>query len=279
MERTPGNPDINIGLIDGAVATGHPDLLQQRLREVSVSAGATCVQIGSAACLHGTFVAGILAARRGSPAPAICPGCTLLIRPVFAETGSGREQVPSATPQELAMAIIDCVDAGARIINLSLALDQPSAGGQKALDDAFEHAVRRGVIVVAAAGNQGAMGSSAITRHPWIIPVAGCCLRGWPMNELNLGGSIGRRGLSAPGEGVTSLGSQGQPHTIRGTSVAAPFVAGAIALLWSLFPAASAAQIKLAVTNAWTVRRAAVVPPLLNAEAAYQTLVQTNSRR
>ncbi len=161
MERTPGNPDINIGLIDGAVATGHPDLLQQRLREVSVSAGATCVQIGSAACLHGTFVAGILAARRGSPAPAICPGCTLLIRPVFAETGSGREQVPSATPQELAMAIIDCVDAGARIINLSLALDQPSAGGQQALDDAFEHAVRRGVIVVAAAGNQGAMGSSA----------------------------------------------------------------------------------------------------------------------
>jgi hypothetical protein len=44
------------------------------------------------------------------------------------------------------------------------------------------------------------------------------------MRESNLGGSIGRRGLGAPGDGVTSLGTGGEPLTLGGTSVAAPFV-------------------------------------------------------
>ena len=99
------------------------------------------------------------------------------------------------------------------------------------------------------------------------------------MNDSNLGGSIGRRGLSAPGDGVTSLGAEGQPLTLGGTSVAAPFVTGTIALLWSEFPAATAAQVKLAVTQASASRRVSVVPPLLDAEAAYQTLSMANARR
>ena len=67
---------------------------------------------------------------------------------------------------------------GARIINLSLALAQRSTRGEQALEEALNQAVRRGVIVVAAAGNQGTLGSSAITRHPWVIPVVACDLRG-----------------------------------------------------------------------------------------------------
>jgi len=185
--------------------------------------------------------------------------------------------MPSATPQELAAAIIDCIDAGARIINLSLALAQPSTKGEHALAEALDHSVRRGVIVAAAAGNQGTLGSSAITRHPWVIPVVGCDLRGRPITESNLGSSIGRRGLSAPGDEITSLGAEGQALTLGGTSVAVPFVTAAIALLWSEFPSASAAEIKLAVVQASTPRRAAVVPPLLDAEAAYRTLARANA--
>ena len=279
MERATGSPEVKIGLIDGPVVTQHPDLAGERLREIPGKNGATCTQANSTACLHGTFVAGILSAKRNSPAPAICPDCTLLIRPIFAETTSGREHMPSATPQELAAAIIECIDAGARVINLSLALAQPSIKGEQALEEALNQAIRRGVIVVAAAGNQGTLGSSAITRHPWVIPVVACDLAGRPMNESNLGGSIGRRGLSAPGDGVTSLGAEGQPLTLGGTSVAAPFVTGAIALLWSEFPTASAAQIKLAVTQAGAPRRASVVPPLLDAMAAFQVLSMANERR
>lgn len=278
MERSSGSPDVKIGLIDGPVVARHADLASENLREIPGTNGATCTQVNSAACLHGTFVAGILAAKRNSPAPAICPNCTLLIRPIFAEAASGREPMPSATPQELAAAIIACIDAGAWVINLSLALAQPSTKGEQALDEALNQAVRRGVLVVAAAGNQGTLGSSAITRHQWVIPVVACDLRGQPMNESNLGNSIGRRGLRAPGDGITSLGSDGQPITLGGTSVAAPFVTGAIALLWSEFPAASAAEVKHRITNSYGRRQAAVTPPLLDAWAAYTTL-QTYARR
>ena len=206
------------------------------------------------------------------PPPPFAPNCTLLVRPIFAEATSGREHMPSATPKELAAAIIECIDAGARVINLSLALAQPSTKGEQSLEEALNQAVRRGVIVVAAAGNQGTIGSSAITRHPWVIPVVACDIRGRPMNESNLGSSIGRRGLRAPGDGITSLGAEGQSLTLGGTSVAVPFVTGATALLWSAFPSATAAHIKLAVTQASTPRRASVVPPLLDAAAAYQVL-------
>ena len=279
MARTSGSPDVTIGLIDGPVVTQHPDLAGEHLHEIPGKNGGTCTQAISTACLHGTFVAGILSAKRNSPTPAICPNCTLLIRPIFAETTSERDHMPSATPPELAAAIIESINAGARVINLSLGLAQPSTSGEQALDEALNHAVRRGVIVVAAAGNQGTLGSSAITRHPWVIPVVACTLAGRPTNESNLGSSIGRRGVRAPGEDITSLGAEGHSLTLGGTSVAVPFVTGTIALLWSEFPSATAAQIKLALTHASTSHRATVVPPLLDAEAAYQILLTANSRR
>ncbi len=279
MGRTGGNPTVKIGLIDGPVAAQHPDLVSEYLRDISGNNGAACTQASSTACLHGTFVAGILSAKRNSPAPAICPDCTLLIRPIFTEAISGREQMPSATPLELATAIRECIDAGARVINLSLSLAQPSTKGEQALEAALNWAISHGVIVVAAAGNQGTLGSSAITRHPWVIPVVACDIRGRPMNDSNLGGSIGKRGLRAPGDDITSLGTEGESLALGGTSVAVPFVTGTIALLWSEFPAATAAQIQLAVTQASVARRAAVVPPLLNAEAAFQSLLTANVRR
>ncbi len=279
MERTSGRPEVKIGLIDGPVVTHHADFAGGRFQEIPGDKSATCNQADNAVCVHGTFVAGILSARRGSPAPAICPNCTLLIRPVFKEMTSGSQSIPSSTPKELAAAILDCIEAGARVINLSLALMRPSINGEPALEEALNRAIGRGVIVVAAAGNQGAVVGSAITRHPWVIPVVGCDNEGRPTNDSNLGGSIGKRGLRAPGAGVTSLSAQGQSFTSGGTSVAAPFVTGAIALLWSENPGASAAQIKLAVTQAFAPRRPSVIPPLLNAEAAYRSLTITVAER
>lgn len=279
MQRTSGNPEVKIGLIDGPVMTQHPDLSSGQFLDISGKSGDSCTQVTSAACLHGTFIAGILSAKRDSAAPAICPGCTLLIRPIFTETTAGLDQMPSATPTELAAAILECLDAGARVINLSLALMQPSRKGEQTLTEAIDQAIRHGALIVAAAGNQGTLGSSIITRHPWVIPVAACDLHGRPMHESNLGNSIGTRGLSAPGDAITSLSTAGPPVTLRGTSVAVPFVTGAVALLWSEFPLATAAHIKLAMIQATATRRASVVPPLLDAAAAYHSLSRTNARR
>jgi subtilisin family serine protease len=278
MERTSGRREIVIGLLDGPVAVTHPDLVGANLRELPGKQGGTSAQASSAACLHGTFVAGVLCAQRGASAPAICPGCTLLIRPIFLETIATSGQMPSATPDALAAAIIETIEAGARVLNLSMALAQPSTRSERALEEALDYAVSRGVIPVAAAGNQGTLGSTAITRHPWVLPVGACDPQGRPIGASNLGSSLGRRGLMAPGEAITSLGAHGPPLTLGGTSAATPFVTGTIALLWSEFPAATAAEVRHAVTQASAPRRPTVVPPLLDAWGAYH-LMQTVVRR
>jgi subtilisin family serine protease len=270
MERSQGHPGVTIALIDGPVAVDHPDLADAIIREIPGKLEGTCSTPNDmVACSHGTFVAGILFARRGSVAPAICPKCTLLIRPIFAEAQRQQPLMPKASPEELAEAIIDSVRAGARIINLSSAFQHVSLKGKTMLTEALNYAARCGTIIVAAAGNQGTVGSSAITCHSWVIPVAACNIQGTPLNESNLGISIGRRGLSAPGTNIVSLGTDRNPRTFGGTSAATPFVTGAIALLWSEFPHAPASQIRWAVTQLGAQKRETIAPPLLDAWAAY----------
>src|SRR4051812_33570298 len=104
MEFTSGRPEIVVGLIDGPVDINHPDFAGANIRELPGTLPGKCFQANSAACMHGTFVAGILCAKRNSAAPAICPGCTLLVRPIFAEMAQESGLIPSATPQELAAA-------------------------------------------------------------------------------------------------------------------------------------------------------------------------------
>ncbi|MBV8119995.1 MAG: S8 family serine peptidase [Alphaproteobacteria bacterium] len=277
MARSSGRPEIAIGLIDGPVRLDHPDLAAENISEVLGKLPAACADAGDAACAHGTFIAGILVARRMSVAPAICPGCSLLVRPIFSEATAIGQQMPSASAGELADAIVDVVGAGARVINLSAALQGPSPRGENSLQEALDFALHRGVVVVAAAGNQGAVGGSVITRHPWVIPVVAYDLRGRPMDLSNLGPSIGRSGLGAPGEAVTSLGATAEPLTLGGTSAATPFVTGAVALTWSEFPGASAAEVRSAVTQAAAPRRTTIVPPLLNAWTSYQTMSRARS--
>jgi subtilisin family serine protease len=279
MDLTSGRPEIVIALIDGPVALNLPDFIGAKIREIPGKLRGTCDRAGALACLHGTFVAGMLAARRGSPAPAISPGCTLLLRPIFADSSSGQGDMPSATPEALADAITDSVKAGARLINLSSALLRSSPEGDRMTEEALNYAASRGVITIAAAGNQGTVGSSSITRHPWVIPVAACNVSGQILSQSNLARSIGHRGLCAPGEGVTSLGADGKPQTLGGTSAAAPFVTGAIALIWSEFPSARANEIKLAITHSSRPRRPALAPPLLNAWAAYQAMASASAGR
>ena len=278
MEQTVGREEIVVGLLDGPVAVDHPDLRKEAIRSISGTLQAECAQLSNAACEHGTFVAGILTAKRGTAAPAICPGCTLLLRPIFSEAPFANGESPSATPDELAVAIIETIDAGARVLNLSAALAYPSSADQRSIQEALLYALVRGVIVVAAAGNQAALGTTTITRHPWTIPVVSYDLEGMPRAQSNFGSSIGRRGLGAPGQNITSLGIQGASLTSGGTSVAAPFVTGAVALLWSEFPDATAAHIRLAVTTAHSAQRTTIIPPLLDAWAAYQAMMGDSRR-
>ena len=269
MALTSGQRDIRIGLIDGPVMADHPELAGAAIELLTRSGWATK---NDGAFHHATSVAGILVARRGSVAPAICPDATLLVCPIFSFAS---HPAGAAAPDELASAIVETIDAGARILNLSLALAPTTATAGRQLQEALNYAFHRGLIVVAAAGNQGTIGSSVITRHPSVIPVVAYDLQAHPGLGSNLGHSIGQRGVGAPGEGVTSLGADSDSRRFGGTSAAAAIVTGTIALLWSEYPEAAAADMLYAVTKS-TARRVSVVPPLLNAWAAFEMLRTTS---
>jgi hypothetical protein len=127
MERTLGNPRVRIGLIDGPVLSHHPELATDHIHLLRKDR--SCASGNRLACQHGTFVAGVLSARRGTTAPAICPDCTLLVYPIFSETRSDM-YTPSTTSNELATAILACIDAGANVLNqiLHLAVELRAPG-------------------------------------------------------------------------------------------------------------------------------------------------------
>ncbi|MFI7099509.1 S8 family serine peptidase [Streptomyces sp. NPDC050161] len=269
MARTPGRPSVVVGLIDGRVALDHPAFAGHPVRQPHPAAGTGGCRRADVCCTHGTAVAGIIAASRG-----VCPHCTLVSRPLFTDRpadGGPATCLSGVRTGELAEAITETVDAGAHVLNLSMAQPAPSGLRDRTLETALDHAANQGMILVVAAGNQGRTGSSVLTDHPWVIPVTAYDRAGRPMPQSNLSASIGRHGVGAPGDRIPGPGLDGRPFLLSGTSAAAPFVTGTVALLRSAFPAATAAAVRYAITHG-PGRRRSVSPPLLNAWAAYTAL-------
>ena len=271
VEITAGMPEVVVGLVDGTVDIDHPDLAHDRLRALpSTPAGCTS---RDASCVHGTFVAGLLASRRTTESPGICPGCTFLLRPVFgADTTAST--MPSATPHELAAAMLECIENGARVVNVSATLTASRADDQGGLSRVLDLAARRDVLVVVAGGNQALITGSALTRHPWALPVIAHSRSGRPMPDATLGASIGRRGVGAPGDEVLGLAPGGRKLRLSGSSVAAPYATGTAALLWSEFPDVPAGEIRWALTAGGARRARGVAPPPLDAWVAYRRLAE-----
>jgi subtilisin family serine protease len=143
MELTIGRPEIVIGLIDGPVFIRERNGWSNNIvQQVSSGAPSMCARPSSAACVHGTFIASVLSANRGASAPAICPGCTLLLHAIFPEAVTGTESMPSASADQLAAAIVDTVNAGARVLNMSVGLFQPSSKDERPMQLALDYAAR-----------------------------------------------------------------------------------------------------------------------------------------
>lgn len=272
LTATQGHPDIVIGMIDGPVATSHPALQEADMQHLpTAQTQGVCEVEDSLACVHGTFIAGVLSAHRASDAPGLCPDCRVIVRPIFCEEGADRPACPLVTPTELATAIRETMDAGARIINLSVGSDMAPFETEPSLQAALDTAQQRGVLVVVAAGNQNQLGAVPLFKHPWVIPVVACDANGRMDNSSNLGASIARQGLMAPGVGVTSTAASGDYTTLQGSSMAVPFVTGTLALLWSLHPNVPAGVLRRAILQP-TRKRQHLVPPLLHADSSWRTL-------
>jgi len=301
MQITEGDPNVTIGLIDGPIDLNHPAFESSKIKAVRESQMIECKTADSLACRHGTFVSGILCSKRGLSAPAICPGCTLLLRPIFLDklklytknntnkysnTKRGNQDnglyLPAGSLEELSEAILETVDSGANIINLSLGLSNSSLTFHSKVQEAYDYARKKNVIIVAAAGNLGNIGGLSLIENEWVIPVASCDEFGKLNLFSNIGNSIGTRGLLSPGTNITSTYSGKALYTqMSGTSFAAPFVTGALALLWSIFSKASADQLVYSIRNRNSFKNniRSIIPKLLNAEDAFYKLrnIHTNS--
>ena len=131
MLLTQGRADIAITLIDGPVNTGLSTFETSMIRDISSHGAGKCGRTYTFACQHGTLVAGVLVGKRGAGAPAICPGCTLLLRPIFDHSDGDPYGMPTASAEILAAAITEAIMAGTRIINLSCGIGRCS-GREKA---------------------------------------------------------------------------------------------------------------------------------------------------
>ncbi|MGW4229441.1 S8 family peptidase [Streptomyces sp. NPDC004980] len=264
MAKTTGTPSVNVGLIDGPISE-HLELKESNIRHLRSYKAPP--REPDTATLHGTAVAGLLVGSRATEAPGVCPGVTLLSCPVL----TPRSSRAAASPAELADAIVETTNAGARVINMSLALSRGRSAG-RSVEEALDYAAGRGVIVVVASGNDGSIDGTALTRHQAVIPVVAYDLQGFPARFSNLGHSSGQRGVGAPGEGIVSLRAGGGLRPFGGSSAAAAVVTGAIALLWSEFPRATRDSVLYAVARS-APRRRSVIPPLLNVWQAYERLL------
>jgi subtilisin family serine protease len=247
-------PTVRVAVIDSGVDGRHPELKNRIVAAKSFVGGSPNDSFG-----HGTFVAGEIAAiaDNGVGIAGLAPPARLLIAKVVRDDGS----IP---PKAEARAIRWAVRMGARVINLSIGSTRdpgdPTVDGYSALEkQAIEFAVRRGVLVVAAAGN----GEDAPTK-PW--PYAS-----YPAAFPHVLGvaAYGRSGnvptfsnrdkqyvdLAAPGmdifslfplaltarftgcsdQGYSSCGTSDFRHA-DGTSFASPQVAAAAALLFGEVP-------------------------------------------
>src|SRR5262249_53151557 len=105
------------------------------------------------ACLHGTHIASILFGQPGSSVSGIAPRCRGVLLPVFASVDADRFRPCSQL--DLARAIGQAVQAGAQVINISGGEFSPSGMAHPILEDAVRACARSGVLIVAAAGNDG----------------------------------------------------------------------------------------------------------------------------
>jgi subtilisin family serine protease len=226
-------------------ATGNPDDLIGWNYAATGSNGITGTNNPQDDNGHGTFTAGEIAAVGNNALGVTGVEWNAQLMPVkfLDSTGSGTDTAADA-------ALHYAVDHGAKVINASWGAN----GADSVIQDGLVYANQHGVIVVCAAGNNGANDDTTFfapasysVQDPNVISVAAIGSSGTLAPWSNYGTNSVQ--LAAPGVGVYSLASSGSDGTLSGTSMAAPLVTGTIALVRSAHPTWSMSQVIDAVLD------------------------------
>ncbi len=200
---------VTVAVLDTGV-TDHPQLEQLRLSRTDL------VQDGQPLNGHGTAMASLIAGsdpEEGGVAPA---AHLLDIRVADAKGES--------TTALVAQGILTAVDQGARVINISLGTTADAPVLRRAVD----YALARGVVIVAAAGNDQARALAYPAAYAGVVSVAAVDANGVQAFFSNSGSGLA---LAAPGVGIVSAYSNNQRVISSGTSQAAAITSGVVATM------------------------------------------------
>ncbi len=276
---------ITVGVIDTGIDVDHYDL------ENNIHPASTNIVTGSTADLdamdpHGTYLAGVIAAERnGDSAHGVAFNARLLVVNAT-DPANCTDDDCTLYQNDIADGIDYARQNGARVINLSLGTDD--AGLDAYLTSSIRRAVAGGLVIVISSGNEG---------QPEPDSLAQLATEDWANGQIIIAGAIDQNNLSAdfsntpsylfqnvflvaPGVRILTTTLDGGLAYVSGTSVAAPHIAGAVAILAERFPNLSPHDLaEILFTTATDLGDPGVDPEfgygLVNLEAAIQPIGTT----
>ncbi len=227
---------VVVAVIDSGVDRHHPDLAGVVVDEIDITGEDAVAQ--SAVDPHGTAIAGIIAAR--GLVKGIAPSARILSVKAFRSSASGSASY--STTSLLAAGIDRAVGTSVQILNMSF------AGGKDAiLHRLIKAAAAKGVVLVAAAGNNGPGAPVAYPGgYPEVLAVTVTDAADRLYEKANRGEYIA---LAAPGVDVLAPGPARSHQLQSGTSYAAAHVSGLLALMIERRPGLTAAEARAALAS------------------------------
>jgi thermitase len=216
-DTTTGAGEIRIAILDSGVDLSHPDISSKIVANRNFTSSGTVDDLYG----HGTHCAGIAAAitDNGVGVAGLGYNCNIMNVKVLGDSGSGYYSW-------IANGIIWAADNGANVISMSIGGTTPST----TLKNAVDYAWSKGVVVVAAAGNNATNAAFYPAFYANCIAVAATDPSDIKASFSNYGSWVD---VAAPGVDIFSTLNQGQYGYKSGTSMSAPLVAGLAGLLWS----------------------------------------------